>query len=175
MTQANPSTNVLSRSLKLPCGAELTNRLAKASMTEGLGDSMNRATERHVKAYGIWAQGGAGLLLTGNVQADRTHLDRAGNIAIDGNGGLESLRAMARAGTSAGNHLWMQINHPGRQTPASIHPTPLAPSAIPLSAVEQGCGSPVAMTEAQIVDVVKRFAHVATVARGTRFHGRQNT
>ena len=159
--------------LKLPCGAVLTNRLAKASMTEGLGDSMNRATERHVRAYGRWAQGGAGLLLTGNVQADRTHLDRAGNIAIDGNGGLESLRAMARAGTSAGNHLWMQINHPGRQTPAGINPRPLAPSAIPLAAVEQGCGSPVAMTEAQILDVVRRFAHVATVARETGFTGVQ--
>jgi len=173
MTKINSNSNALSQPLKLPCGAVLTNRLAKASMTEGLGDSMNRATERHVKAYGIWAQGGAGLLLTGNVQADRTHLDRAGNIAIDGNGGLESLRAMARAGTSAGNHLWMQINHPGRQTPASINPTPLAPSAIPLAAVEQGCGSPVAMTEVQILDVVKRFAHVATVARETGFTGVQ--
>ncbi len=173
MTQANSSANVLSQSLKLPCGAELTNRLAKASMTEGLGDSMNRATERHVRAYRRWAQGGAGLLLTGNVQVDRTHLDRAGNIAIDGNGGLESLRAMARAGTSAGNHLWMQINHPGRQTPASINPRPLAPSAIPLAAVEQGCGSPVAMTEAQILDVIRRFAHVATVARETGFTGVQ--
>ena len=173
MAKANPGSNVLSQSLKLPCGGTLINRLAKASMTEGLGDSMNRATDRHVRAYRRWAQGGAGLVLTGNVQVDRTHLDRAGNIAIDGNGGLEGLRAMARAGTSAGNHLWMQINHPGRQTPASINPTPLAPSAIPLSAVEQGCGSPVAMTEAQIVDVVKRFAHVATVARETGFTGVQ--
>jgi len=173
MTKINSKSNALSQPLKLPCGAVLMNRLAKASMTEGLGDSMNRATERHVKAYGRWARGGAGLLLTGNVQTDRRHLDRAGNIAIDGNDGLESLRAMARAGTSACNHLWMQINHPGRQTPASINPTPLAPSAIPLAAVEQGCGSPVAMTEAQILDVIKRFAHVATVARETGFTGVQ--
>lgn len=173
MTKINSSANVLSQPLKLPCGAVLTNRLAKASMTEGLGDSLNRATDRHVRAYRRWAQGGAGLLLTGNVQVDRTHLDRAGNIAIDDNGGMESLRAMARAGTSAGNHLWMQINHPGRQTPASINPRPLAPSAIPVAAVEQGCGSPVAMTEAQILDVVRRFAHVATVARETGFTGVQ--
>jgi len=173
MNKIDSSENILSQPLKLPCGAVLSNRLAKASMTEGLGDSMNRATDRHVKAYSRWAQGGAGLLLTGNVQVDRTHLDRAGNIAIDGNGGMESLRAMARAGTSAGNHLWMQINHPGRQTPASINPKPLAPSAIPVAAVEQGCGSPVAMTEAQILDVVRRFAHVATVARETGFTGVQ--
>ena len=44
-------SDVLSKSLSLPCGAELSNRLAKASMTEGLGDSMNCATERHVRLY----------------------------------------------------------------------------------------------------------------------------
>jgi 2,4-dienoyl-CoA reductase-like NADH-dependent reductase (Old Yellow Enzyme family) len=168
-----PGVDVLRAPLRLPCGVVLANRLAKASMTEGLGDTMNRATERHVRAYRRWAQGGAGLILTGNVQTDRNHLDRAGNIAVDGNGGLDALRAMARAGTSAGNHLWMQINHTGRQTPAAINPAPLAPSAIPLAAVEQGCGSPVAMTEAQILDVIRRFIHVAVVARDAGFTGVQ--
>ncbi len=142
-------------------------------MTEGLADTMNRATERHVRAYERWAKGGAGLLLTGNVQVDRTHLERPGNIAIDNNGGLEALRAMAKAGTSADNHLWMQINHPGRQTPGGINPAPLAPSAVPLAAVETGAGNPVEMTETQILDVIRRFAHVATVARDTGFTGVQ--
>jgi 2,4-dienoyl-CoA reductase-like NADH-dependent reductase (Old Yellow Enzyme family) len=165
--------DVLSKSLRLPCGATLSNRLAKASMTEGLADPMNRATERHVRLYGRWARGGAGLLLSGNVQVDRTHLERPGNIAVDGNGGLDALRAMAKAGTCAGNHLWMQINHPGRQTPANINPTPLAPSAVPLATVEVGCGEPVAMTEAQITDLIRRFIHVADVARETGFTGVQ--
>jgi 2,4-dienoyl-CoA reductase-like NADH-dependent reductase (Old Yellow Enzyme family) len=163
----------LSQALKLPCGATLPNRLAKAAMTEGLADSMNRATERHVNLYRRWSEGGAGLLLTGNVQVDRTHLERPGNIAIDSNGGLDALRAMAKAGTSAGNHLWMQINHPGRQTPAVVNPSPLAPSAVALTAAETGSGNPVEMTEAQILDVIRRFAHVATVARDTGFTGVQ--
>ena len=159
--------------LVLPCGAVLPNRLAKASMTEGLADSMNRATERHVTLYRRWAEGGAGLLLTGNVQVDRRHLERPGNIAIDNNGGLDALRKMAAAGTCAGNHLWMQINQPGRQTPAGVNPAPLAPSAVPVSLAEAGCGNPVAMTEEQILDVIRRFAHVATVARDTGFTGIQ--
>lgn len=163
----------LSRPLKLPCGATLSNRLAKAAMTEGLADSMNRATEKHVRLYERWAKGGAGLLLTGNVQVDRSHLERPGNIAIDGNGGLDALRAMVKAGTCAGNHLWMQINHPGRQTPASINPRPLAPSAVPLAVAEAGCGDPVEMTEEQILDVIKRFVHTATVARDCGFTGVQ--
>lgn len=142
-------------------------------MTEGLADSMNRATEKHVRLYERWAKGGAGLLLTGNVQVDRTHLERPGNIAIDGNGGLDALRAMTKAGTCNGNHLWMQINQPGRQTPASINPRPLAPSAVPVGLAEASCGYPVEMTEEQILDVIKRFAHVATVARDCGFTGVQ--
>ncbi len=166
-------SDVLSQSLRLPCGAVLKNRLAKAAMTEGLADSMNRATERHVRAYGRWAKGGAGLLLTGNVQVDRTHLERPGNIAIDNNGGLDALRAMVKAGTSGDNHLWMQINHPGRQTPAAVNPSPLAPSAVALTSAETGSGNPVEMSEAHILDVIRRFAHVAMVARDTGFTGVQ--
>ena len=53
-------------------------------MTEGLADSLNRATDRHVELYRRWASGGSGALLTGNVQVDRRYLERAGNIVIDG-------------------------------------------------------------------------------------------
>lgn len=33
--------------LRLPCGAVLRNRLAKAAMTEGLADAHNRVTAQH--------------------------------------------------------------------------------------------------------------------------------
>ena len=36
---------LLSEPLRLPCGQVLPNRLAKAAMTEGLDDPLNRATE----------------------------------------------------------------------------------------------------------------------------------
>jgi 2,4-dienoyl-CoA reductase-like NADH-dependent reductase (Old Yellow Enzyme family) len=162
---------MLEDSLALPCGAVLPNRIAKAALTEGLADAMNHATERHCRLYRRWAQGGAGLLITGNVQVDRRFLERPGNVAIDGNGGLDALRQYAQAGTSLGNHLWMQINHPGRQTPGHLHAAPLAPSAVPLEL--PGFGKPVAMTESDIRDVIRRFCHVATVARETGFTGVQ--
>ena len=165
--------SILKRPLRLPCGAVLSNRVAKAAISEGLADPMNRATGRHITLYSRWAQGGAGLLVTGNILVDRTHLERPGNIAVDDNDGLDALRAMAAAGTSAGNHLWMQINHPGRQTPASINPAPLAPSAVALNAPEVGCGNPREMTSCQIEDVIRRFAHTARVARECGFTGVQ--
>ena len=66
----------ISSPITLPCGVTVKNRIAKAPMTEGLADSMNRATERHVRLYRKWAEGGAGILVTGNVQVDRRFLER---------------------------------------------------------------------------------------------------
>lgn len=165
--------SLLSQPLKLPCGAVLSNRIAKAALTEGLADEMNRATERHVRLYRQWSEGGAGLLISGNVQVDRTHLERAGNVVIDNNGGFEQLRSYAAAGKSAGNHLWMQINHPGRQSPRDLNGAPCAPSAIPLHLVGDKFAPPRAMSEAQVLDVIRRFAHVATTAREAGFTGVQ--
>ena len=159
--------------LRLPCGAVLKNRLAKAAMTEGLADPMNRATEGHLRLYERWARNDFGLMLTGNVQVDRRQLERPGNIAIDGNGGLAELRKLSAVGTREGAHFWMQINHPGRQTSAAIHPRPLAPSAISLPMSEAGCGEAQAMSVEQIHDVTRRFALVAAVARETGFTGVQ--
>lgn len=166
-------SNLLQEALVLPCGARLNNRLAKAAMTEGLADPMNRATAQHQHLYRRWAANGFGLMLTGNIQIDRRHLERPGNIAIDNNGGLEELRALARIGTQNGAHFWVQLNHPGRQTPAAVNPTPLAPSSISLPMAEAGCGQAQAMTVAQIEDVIRRFAHAATVSRDVGFTGAQ--
>ncbi len=159
--------------LRLPCGAVLKNRLAKAAMTEGLADSMNRVTERHFTLYRRWAKNGFGLMLTGNVHGDRRQIERPGNIVIDGNGGLDELRKLARIGTQDGAHFWMQINHPGRQTSAGIHPRPLAPSAISLPMALAAAGEAQAMTLADIKDVTRRFVHVATTARECGFTGVQ--
>lgn len=166
-----PGRSLLGQPLVLPCGTVLPNRLAKAALTEGLADEYNRATDRHQMLYRRWASGGSGLVITGNVQVDRRFLERPGNVAIDDNGGEEQLRAYATAGTCAGNQLWMQLNHPGRQTPQHVHPTPFAPSAIPVDL--PGFGQPVAMTSEQINDVIDRFRRAARMARHTGFTGVQ--
>jgi 2,4-dienoyl-CoA reductase-like NADH-dependent reductase (Old Yellow Enzyme family) len=169
-------TPTIASPLDLPCGARLSNRLCKAAMTEGLADEYNRATEAHVRLYRRWSHGGAGLLLTGNIQVDRWHLERPGNVAIDDNGGFEQLKAFARAGTEAGNHLWAQVSHGGRQTPLSVNPAPLAPSAVALEMLDLpgfATARPRAMTEAEVLNVIDRFAHAASVVRDAGFTGLQ--
>ncbi|MDO8289381.1 MAG: NADH:flavin oxidoreductase/NADH oxidase family protein [Parvibaculum sp.] len=162
--------------LTLPCGVTIKNRIIKGAMTEGLGDAQNRATEGHQRLYKRWAEGGAGVLLTGNVQIDRRYMERPGNVAIDGqqsNEAIAALRAYAQAGTINNTHLWMQISHAGRQTPISVSKEPLAPSDIPLDMPGAQFGKPRAATTAEIEDVIRRFAHTATIARDTGFTGVQ--
>ena len=167
---------LLSEPLRLPCGQVLANRLAKAAMTEGLADPLNRATERHVRLYKRWAAGGLGLVLTGNIQIDRRHLERPGNVAIDGAQSaeqLEALRTWTTAARSGGAQMWAQISHAGRQTPKAVNPNPGAPSAIKLALPGGQFGDPRALTADEIKDVIARFAHAAAVCREVGFTGVQ--
>jgi 2,4-dienoyl-CoA reductase-like NADH-dependent reductase (Old Yellow Enzyme family) len=125
--------DLLDQPLTLPCGVRLPNRLAKAALSEGLATPENHASERHVRLYRRWSEGGAGLLITGNVMVHRRHLDRPGNVVIDGNEDRAALKAWAVAGSSGGNALWMQINHAGRQSKKAFNPQPMAPSAMPMA------------------------------------------
>ncbi|MDH3235999.1 MAG: NADH:flavin oxidoreductase/NADH oxidase family protein, partial [Alphaproteobacteria bacterium] len=129
-------------------------------------------TDELAHLYRLWSEGGAGLLISGNVLVDRRYLERPANVVIEDRSGLAALKAYAAAGTSAGNHLWMQINHAGRQTPTYVNKEPLAPSAVALE-LPGGYGTPRAMTGAEIEDVVARFALAAEVAREAGFTGVQ--
>ena len=170
---ATTTSTALGSPLTLPCGATLKNRFGKAPLTEGLADAMNRATARHVSLYGRWADGGAGLVVTGNVQVDRRYLERPGNVVIDDNGGIEELKAYASAGTRNGTHLFMQINHPGRQTPRRVCEQPVAPSAVKLNLPESAFAPPRALEASEIEDVVARFVRAAVTAKETGFTGVQ--
>lgn len=166
----------LADSLKLPCGAVLKNRLAKAAMTEGLADTRNRATYRHVTLYRRWAEGGAGLLLTGNVMVDRRYLERPGNVVIDGQqseAAKAALAGWAGAATSAGAAIWMQISHAGRQTQKNIAATPAGPSAVAVNLPGGRFGQPRALSESEIEDVIARFAIAASTAKAAGFTGVQ--
>lgn len=169
----------LAQPLRLPCGVVLANRLCKAAMTEGLGDARLRATARHERLYEAWSDGGAGLLVTGNVMVDHRVLERPGNVAIDPGfapsvdaEARARLRAWAAAGTRAGNALWMQMSHAGRQSPRYVTRQPVGPSDVQLDLLGN-YARPRALREDEILALVQRFAHVAVIARETGFTGVQ--
>jgi len=166
----------IAQPLTLPCGATIPNRLVKAAMTEGLADPLNQTTDQLITLYRRWAEGGAGLLITGNVLINRHCLERAGNVVIEGTPSKthkQMLEKWAKAGTCNGNHLWMQINHAGRQTPAVIALEPVAPSASQLKIPGAKFNKPRALKIEEIEEIINRFANVATVAREVGFTGVQ--
>lgn len=166
----------LASSLGLPCGAVLPNRLAKAAMTEGLATAQGVPTEALARLYGIWSDGGAGLLISGNIQVDRDHLERPGNVVIDREPDREMQAALANwasAATRQGNHFWAQISHAGRQVMKPVNPHPKAPSAVKVGLPGGQFGEPVALTVAEIQDIVHRFGLAAAACQAAGFTGVQ--
>ena len=162
--------------LHLPCGAVLPNRIAKAAMTEGLADPAGRPTAELTRLYERWGAGGAGLLLSGNIQIDAQHLERPGNVVIDAESDaamLAALRSWTAAATAQRAHFWAQISHAGRQTQKAVNPHPKAPSAVKLGLPGGQFGAPVAMTAEDIGAVVAGFARAARVCRAGGFTGVQ--
>lgn len=169
-------TDVLAQALKLPCGAELPNRLAKAAMTEGLATPRGVPTPELERLYGIWSDGGAGMLLSGNIQIDADHLERPGNVVIDKEPDAEmraALAGWASAATRNGNHFWAQISHAGRQTQKIVNPHPKAPSSVKLGLPGGQFGEPIALTIAEIAEIVRRFGICAAAVKEAGFTGVQ--
>ncbi len=167
---------MLDQPLTLPCGAVLPNRLAKAAMTEGLADPLGRPTAELDQLYRVWGAGGCGMLLSGNVQVDGDHLERPGNVIIDrpADGAMvDALRRWTGAAKANGSAFWAQISHAGRQTMKPVNPHPRAPSAVKLGLPGGQFGEPVALTEAEIEDLVSRFANAAHSCREGGFDGAQ--
>ena len=84
--------------LVLPNGAVLPNRLAKAAMEESMSDHEHLPSQALNRLYRAWADGGAGLLLSGNVMIDRRALAGPGGGVLESDDGLDSFREWARIG-----------------------------------------------------------------------------
>jgi 2,4-dienoyl-CoA reductase-like NADH-dependent reductase (Old Yellow Enzyme family) len=160
----------------LPCGVTIPNRLAKAAMTEGLAEPGGRAGARIARAYRTWAAGGAALQITGNIMVDRRYRERPANIVVEGEQSAEAragLAAYAEAAKSGGGVAIAQISHAGRQSPKIIAPEPVGPSAVAVKLPGGVFAEPRALSEAEITDIIARFAHTARCLTDAGFDGVQ--
>jgi 2,4-dienoyl-CoA reductase-like NADH-dependent reductase (Old Yellow Enzyme family) len=161
--------------LTLPNKAVVPNRLAKAAMEENMADSRQLPGESLRRLYASWANGGVGLILSGNVMIDPTALTGPGGVVLDERQPIEPFKAWARAAMRDGGQAWLQINHPGRQVFAAMGQIAVAPSAI---GVDLGPYShlfpvPRALDQAGIAAIVARFATTARLAEASGFSGVQ--
>lgn len=164
-------TATLASALRLPCSAELPNRIAKAAMSEQLGDRANRPTQRLDRLYERWGRGGAGLVITGNVMVDRRHVGEPANVVIEDGRDLPALRRWSAAGRAGGAALWVQVNHPGRQALRIAGSHPVGPSAV--APKLPGAVTPRALSGHEIEQIVARFATTCAVVRDAGFDGVQ--
>lgn len=160
--------------LDLPCGTTLKNRLVKASTSEGLATASGGPSTQHLDLYRRWADGGAGLVVTGGVMVDSEHRSDPGDVVVTDDRHLDMLRSWATAGTVNDTQLWMQLNHPGKQSPKSVNTFPVAPSAVPVvGGIGRYFATPRELTVSDIELTVWRFGYTALIARETGFSGVQ--
>ena len=169
------SRSALFSPLPLPCGAVLPNRLGKAAMEENLAEAGQLPGATLTDLYRCWSQGGTGLLITGNVMVDGSAMTGPGGVALEAGVPLQPFRDWAEAAKSGGAQVWMQLNHPGRQTYANLGGKLWAPSAVALDLGKHSklFGVPRAMDEQDIAELIERFASSAQLAEQAGFDGVQ--
>ncbi len=167
-------TKTLADSIKLNNGTVIKNRLFKSAMSEQLADKKHNPSGKLIKLYRSWAEGGIGLSITGNVMVDRSALGEPRNVVLDEQSELEKFKAWAEAGKGNNTHIWMQLNHPGKQSPKFLDPEPVAPSAVPLEAgLSKVFNTPRELTDNEIKDIIYKFSISAGLAQKAGFTGVQ--
>ena len=162
-----PPPEVLDRSLELPCGATLKNRIAKSAMSDSLADGQGEPTAAQIRLYERWAEGGLGLSIIGEVQGDPRCAEKPGNLVLGPHSDRAALAELARRGTVNAAHLWTQLGHAG----ALAHPPisePKGPSPLDLDGLQ--CAG---LTGDEVGDIPRRFARTALRAREAGFTGVQ--
>ncbi|OAX37737.1 FMN-linked oxidoreductase [Rhizopogon vinicolor AM-OR11-026] len=166
-------------------GRTAKNRFLKSAMSERLAtfstfypSGRGRPTEELVRLYETWAKGDIGIIVTGNIQIKKDHLEATGrNTIIDRDlpsNYPEDWAEVARAAKSEGSLVIGQLNHPGRQVSINIQPYPEAPSDVEHPSTGGVLyGRPTPLTTAGINDIVQRFAYVAFVLHKAGFDGIQ--
>jgi 2,4-dienoyl-CoA reductase-like NADH-dependent reductase (Old Yellow Enzyme family) len=160
--------------------ADLKNRIALAPMTRVSATADGLATERMASYYGVYADGGFGLLITEGLYVDehasQGYLFQPG-IATPAH--AQAWQPVVARVHRAGAKIFAQLIHAGSQSQGNIHtPGTLGPSAVrpkgEQAAMYRGSGPyaiPEEMTVEQIREVRQAFVTSARLARDAGFDG----
>lgn len=168
------STSIIKSSFTLPCGVTVKNRVAKSALSEGIAEANGRPTQALFNLYKKWGNGGAGILFSGNVMVDGRHLVNPNVLIAEGDTFLDDFKKLADAAQANGSQLWMQINHPGRQSPVYLDKAPVSASNVkmPSSLYLE----PRPLEEDEILDLIERYGNAGLIAqksgmKGVQIHG----
>ncbi|KAL7947126.1 NADH:flavin oxidoreductase/NADH oxidase [Trichoderma barbatum] len=153
------------------CGLTIPNRLVKTSMSEELANEKHQPGGKQLLAvYQEWAQGGLGMVFTGNIHVDVAHIVSSRDIAISG--------SIPTAETLA---IWKKWSEAccANGTKAigialSAMQLDLGTGMIPWLVNTIVFGTPREMTRWDIDDTIKKFADAAQLAFDAGFSERCN-
>ena len=165
---------MLFTSFTFPNGKIAKNRIFKSAMEEQLAQN-DQPSEKLIRLYDTWAQGGAGVLVTGNVMVAESGKGSINDVVISDGRSLEMLKNGRKPGTQNDTLLIMQINHAGKQSPAVVNKTPLAPSAVPLVGMDGFINPPRELTADEINGLIQQFVQTAKNCRTGRLFRRTNS
>ena len=166
--------NLLFTPITLPNGTTIKNRFFKSAMSEGMGTRDFQPKKNIATLYKRWAEGGTGLIITGNIMVDPKGTAEPGNIVFDKNSNMEILKDWAKQGQQHGAKVMVQLNHPGKQVPKTIAKETVAPSTVPLgNGLNKLFSTPRALTTSEVEELVQKFVTSAKVAKEAGFSGVQ--
>ena len=166
--------NLLFTPITLPNGTTIKNRFFKSAMSEGMGTRDFQPKKNIATLYKRWAEGGTGLIITGNIMVDPKGTAEPGNIVFDKNSNMEILKNWANQGQQHGAKVMVQLNHPGKQAPKTIAKETVAPSAVPLgNGLNKLFSTPRALTTSEVEELVQKFVTSAKIAKEAGFSGVQ--
>lgn len=166
--------NLLFTPITLPNGTTIKNRFFKSAMSEGMGTRDFQPKKNIATLYKRWAEGGTGLIITGNIMVDPKGTAEPGNIVFDKNSNMEILENWANQGQQHGAKVMVQLNHPGKQAPKTVSKQTVAPSAVPLgNGFNKLFSTPRALTTSEVEELVQKFVTSAKVAKEAGFSGVQ--
>ncbi len=166
--------NLLFTPITLPNGTTIKNRFFKSAMSEGMGTKNFQPKRNIAILYKRWAEGGTGLIITGNIMVDPKGTAEPGNIVFDKNSNMEILKDWAKQGQQHGAKVMVQLNHPGKQVPKTIAKETVAPSAVPLgNGLNKLFSTPRALTTSEVEELVQKFVTSAKITKEAGFSGIQ--
>ncbi|MDQ8934400.1 NADH:flavin oxidoreductase/NADH oxidase family protein [Acinetobacter rudis] len=150
------------------------NRIIKGAMSEALANDLGQPNHLHLGLYEAWAAGGLGCAITGNVMVDWHAKNEPGVVVVESERDLDVLRQWAEVGKRHGMVQLIQLSHPGRQCPKGLNKETVAPSAVAFSPMlATTFATPRELSEAEILDIIQRFAESARICEKAGFEGVQ--
>ncbi len=167
MTFSLKPKNLLDQPFVLPCGAIIKNRLIKSAMSDSLADGEGNPTDRQIRLYERWAEGGVGLSIIGEVQIDPKYPETPGNLVLDPQSNGQALRALTSRASVNDAHIWAQLGHAG-----ALAYQPLSQVKGP-SALKIGDFECLGMSEQEVSQLPEMYAKAAKIAKDAGFTGVQ--